>query len=202
MLFAVLVRSSAPLAAGEYMGPSDRCLARSRLLQKDDARRPAQTLAEGARALLTTRLPRCGGVFFYHLGKTGGHSLECYLGAQPQWACCYRSSCGCTHTLPIRSSMQLISALMAFAVALTSPVTWFPYRSRALHSVPLLVGTNSHGRNRRALPASRATPVASGWLAPANDPWRAVSVEKGLSNTHTQTQTHASRITVRPLLSK
>ena len=59
---------------------------------------PLTGLAHASRALLRTPLPPCGGVVFFHLPKAAGSTLECFLGAQPEFACCYRLTCGlCKH---------------------------------------------------------------------------------------------------------
>ena len=52
--------------------------------------RPGVTAA----GVVQAPLPSCGGVVFFHLPKTGGSTIECFLGAQTQFGCCYRSTCG------------------------------------------------------------------------------------------------------------
>ena len=58
---------------------------------------------DAATSLLQTPLPRCGLVAFYHLPKASGSSLECFLGAQPEFACCLRGTCGYCRTWKKRS---------------------------------------------------------------------------------------------------
>lgn len=67
-----------------WLGRHDRC---------KDAPKPA----DGERplsSLLRTPLLACGGVVFYHLPKAAGSTIECFLGAQREFACCYRGTCG------------------------------------------------------------------------------------------------------------
>ena len=73
------------------MGQRDRCLLPAKVVQRDALTTPRVALSK---SLIQHPLPQCGGLVFFHLPKTGGFSLECFLGAQPQHGCCYRSNCG------------------------------------------------------------------------------------------------------------
>ena len=74
-----------------WLGGHDRCVSGSAAARRDG---PAPRRNQIPRALLERSMPRCGGIAFYHLPKTGGSTVECFLGAQRQHACCYRGTCG------------------------------------------------------------------------------------------------------------
>ena len=86
-----------PSATRIYGDKCARVMEASRLddLEEQHARQRLETAAAG---ILRAPLPKCGGVAFWHLPKASGSSLECFLGAQPEFACCYRGTCGaCKH---------------------------------------------------------------------------------------------------------
>ena len=57
-------------------------------------KRVTPSLQMSSNKLIRSSMPMCGGIAFFHMPKTGGSSLECFLGAQPGYSCCYRGSCG------------------------------------------------------------------------------------------------------------
>lgn len=94
----LLLLSFAQTRAQIWLGYRDRCSSAAALAEKDAAVEPSPKMAAEAKSLIRTPLPPCGGVVFYHMPKTAGFSLECFLGAQPQYACCYRGTCGYCRT--------------------------------------------------------------------------------------------------------
>ena len=76
-----------------WTGRRDACASASVALARDKLVDPP-SMRGAASSLLTSPLPQCGGLIFFHLPKAAGSTIECFLGAQPQFACCYRGTCG------------------------------------------------------------------------------------------------------------
>lgn len=81
-----------------WLGRRDACATASESAFRDRLTAAPAPLQDRAKHLLRSVTPSCGGVVFFHLPKAAGSTLECFLGAQPEFACCYRGTCGlCKH---------------------------------------------------------------------------------------------------------
>ena len=81
-----------------WFGRSDPCNSAGKVAARDARVTPPLQRADLQQLLSSNPLPTCGGVVFYHLPKSAGSSVECFLGAQPHFACCYRTTCGFCRT--------------------------------------------------------------------------------------------------------
>ena len=85
---------------------SDRCWPRTQKTHAHEqtAQRSKSSSINDEARLLSTPLPQCGGVIYYHLPKASGATIECFLGAQPEFSCCYRANCGLCRSWKARLS--------------------------------------------------------------------------------------------------
>ena len=81
-----------------WFGRSDPCNSAGKVAARDARVTPPLQRADLQQLLSSNSLPTCGGVGVYHLPKSAGSSVECFLGAQPHFACCYRTTCGFCRT--------------------------------------------------------------------------------------------------------